>query len=166
MCIRDRPIIYANKFKLLRSLGQIRKTIKQCDIVHALDLFPFGIVAIIASLGLGKKIIITTAGTGSIKPLYRPGIAFFSRWALRRANILTAISHYTAREIQKKVPSLNFTIITPGVAYDYFSKLSPEHPGSVSPETKYILSVGSLVKRKGYHISLPAFKQTLSLIHI
>ena len=42
----------AGKFRLLFSFNKIRKAIQACDIVHALDAWPYGFIAVLASWGL------------------------------------------------------------------------------------------------------------------
>ena len=49
---------------------KIRKIISNCDIIHAFDVWPFGFLASVYAVGLGKKIIISAIGTYSIAPLY------------------------------------------------------------------------------------------------
>mgnify|MGYP001589093414 FL=1 len=58
-------------FKIVFRLFKIRSVLKDCQIVHALDGWPYGVVATIFSLGLGKKIVITAIGTGGVQPLHR-----------------------------------------------------------------------------------------------
>ena len=55
----ERSILYSNKFKLLFNFWLIRRELKSCDLIHAIDVFPYGIIAAIATLGFKKKIIIT-----------------------------------------------------------------------------------------------------------
>ncbi len=152
---KEESILYTDKLRLLLSLGRIRKIIKECDVVHALDVFPFGIIAVVASLGLKKKIVITAVGSSSIRPLYRFGISTLSKLALKRADALTAISNYVAGEVNRKISNLNFEIIIPGINYDYFVNKPPQI-GTVK-ESPYILSVAKLKPRKGHHVSLRVF---------
>ena len=109
------PLLYPDKFRLARRLPEIRRIIRTCDAVHAFDVFPYGLIAALASLCLGKKIIITAIGSGSILPLYHWLYAPLARWALRRAAAITAISAFTKAEIMKKTPMLRITVINPGV---------------------------------------------------
>ena len=61
---------------LKRGLGmflsalKIIKYLKNCDIIHALDVYPYGIVAYLANTFLRKKLVITAQGTYSIAPVY------------------------------------------------------------------------------------------------
>jgi glycosyltransferase involved in cell wall biosynthesis len=159
------PLIYPNKYKLLSNLTRIRSIIKKCDLVHALDGFPYGLVSAVVNFGVNKKLIITGIGTGSIKPLYNSFYSILLKWAYRRADKVTAISHYTAREINKVIPDLEIEAIPLGVDFEEFSKIDLEQvPEKIKNKKPYILSVGAFKKRKGYHISLLAFAKVLEKI--
>ena len=130
---------------------KVRKYCKNCDIIHAIDGYPYGVVAALANFGLNKKIVITVQGTYAVAPLYRFGKAAFVKWAYRKADKIIAISRYTKREILKKINIQNIEVINHGVYFNEFYKEPMES------EEKFILSVGGLKYRKGYHISIPAF---------
>jgi len=59
-----------------------RKYIKKCDVIHALDVYPYGVIACLANLFLGKKLVITAQGTYSIAPLYNIKTSFLSKLKL------------------------------------------------------------------------------------
>ncbi|MFH1423750.1 MAG: glycosyltransferase family 4 protein [Candidatus Nealsonbacteria bacterium] len=160
----EKPIIYADKYKLLINFIKIRSIIRECDVVHALDGFPFGVIAALATMGSKKKLIITGLGTGAIRTLYRPIYSKLLKWAYQRADTVTAISRYTAREINKKIPRLKIKVITPGVNFDEFKKESSLVPKEISEKKPYLLTVGTIKKRKGHHIALPAFAEVLKKI--
>ncbi len=128
-----------------------RKYCKNCDVIHAIDGYPYGIVAALANIGLNKKLIITAQGTYAVAPLYGFGTGWLLRWAYKKADKIIAISQYTKREILKKVNLQNIEVINHGVYFDKFFKEPMES------KEKFILSVGALKYRKGYHISIPAF---------
>lgn len=157
----EKPILHANRWRQLGVLRQVRRIIRQCDVVHAMDGFPYGFIAVLASIGLRKKIIITAIGSGSIQPLHQWPQAFFVRWMYRRAAAITAISAFTRDEILKKMPELKITVINPGVDAEEFATPDARHP--TDERTKkykpYILGVGQLRWRKGYHLSIRAFSK-------
>ncbi len=152
----EMPILKPGALSLVKALPRLRSIIKTCDMVHALDVFPYGLIAVLASLGTGKKIIITATGSNSILPLYsvlrRPAVA----WAYRRADHLTAISAFTRDEVLKKVPDLTIEVVNHGVDADFFARADGSHY-DVSYLKPYILGVGQLRWRKGYHLSIKAF---------
>jgi len=130
---------------------KVRKYCKNCDIIHAIDGYPYGVVAALANIGLTKKVVITVQGTYAVAPLYSFSKAALVKWAYKKADMIVAISRYTKKEILKKVSVQNIEVINHGV---YFDEIYKE---PIESEEKFILSVGGLKYRKGYHISIPAF---------
>ena len=200
------PVVFTSEEypKLWREIFKIRREIKKCDIVHALDGYPYGAVAYIASFGLRKKIIITAVGSGAIIYLYKPIYSFFVKRAYRAADKVIAISRFTKDEILKKMPNLAISVINHGVDYEKFQEnglaranesfhfsrspsvraqgTTQSRPAALSaqggtvpaPRAKpvqrlvgsaqpYILGVGSLRWRKGYHRSIEAFAKVANV---
>lgn len=148
----EMPILYPDKKRLARHIFRIRKIFKTCDVIHALDGFPYGVIAVLASFGLGKRVIITAAGSGAILPLYHRYYASLMKYCYKKADCVTAISNFTKSEILKKV-SIPIHIITHGVDYNEFA----QEKNGISLPRPYVLSVGTLRWRKGYHLSIEAF---------
>lgn len=154
----EKPILIKNK-KLGFFLNPfiLMKFCRHADIIHALDGYPYGIFAAIANIFLRKKLIITMQGTYAIEPLYMTGRSFVLKWAYRQAEYLTAISNFTKNEAEKILGRLNnITVINHGVDFTKCEKRASQvQKRIITPP--YILSVGAVTKRKGYHISIPAF---------
>ena len=131
---------------------EIRKIFINCDIIHALDAFPYGVIAVFFSFGLRKKIIITAVGTGAIGRLYNPYYAWLLKYAYKKADKVVAISNFTKKEILKKVRGMDIEVITHGVDFEKFQERA--RPNVLNP---YILSVGAIRWRRGYKFSLQAF---------
>lgn len=148
------------KLGFLKNFFALRQAIKLCDVIHAFDVYPYAILAYLASLGLGKKSIITLVGTGSIHPLYQKPSSFFAKLALKRADALVAISRFTRNEVLKRVTGLSIQVINPALDESDFKFISKrELPERVRKYQPYILSVGAIRKRKGYHKSILAFEK-------
>lgn len=135
---------------------KIRKYAKESDLIHALDGYPYGVIGALANIGLNKPLIISGVGTYSVAPLEE----FFKKnllsWAYRKSKKILCISGFTLKEIKKSLPSLsNLEAINLGVDYNKFSSYS----SSAAKNEDFILSVGALKNRKGYHISIPAFAE-------
>lgn len=135
-------------FGIFSSALKIKKFVRVCDVIHALDGYPYGIIGAMANLGAGKKLVITGVGTYAVAPLYGSS-AFLMKWAYKKANKVLTISNYTKREILKKI-DLKVEIIRPGIK-TYLPVGNTQVRGNI------ILSVGTLKWRKGYHVSIPAF---------
>ncbi len=130
-----------------------RKYVKTCDIIHALDGYPYGVIAALTVIGLKKRVIITGVGTYTILPLDKSIIKILTKWAYKRVYKILCISNFTKDQILKRIKLDNIDVISLGVDYDKFQKvIALEGNGS----KKIILSVGALKPRKGYHISIPA----------
>lgn len=138
--------------KMLLLAFKIRKNLKNCDIIHCFDAFPWGVVGTLANIGLNKKMVINGVGTWSVLPLYQKKNAWLVSWAYKKADKVLAISRFTADEIQKKVKLSNIEVITLGVDLEKFKLCPPKK----NADEKIILSVGALKFRKGYHVSIPA----------
>lgn len=158
--ITGEDYIQPSFFHLLKNWSLIRAKIKQADIVHALDGYPYGVIASLANIGISRPFIITAIGSGSIGKL--DGIGWRSlllRWAYKKAACITAISHYVAREIKEILPHLRIEIINPGVDYDYYSSKSKE---TITPTGyEYLITQGEFKKRKGYEEMLPVVKEVM-----
>ncbi len=137
---------------LFAAVFKARKYLKNCDIIHALDGYPYGIIAALANFGLKKRLIITILGTHDIALLYRFPINILLKWAYKKTNLIISISNYNKSELLKKfTPKTKVIVINPGIDFEKFYKI-PNGLGE-----NFILSVGALKYRKGYHISIPAF---------
>jgi len=143
--------ILGRGYKVFISAWRARKYFKKCDIIHALDIYPYGVVACLANIFLNKKLIITAQGTYSITPFYNLKTRWLARLACRRAGLLTAISNFTKEELLKHLPIKEIVVINHGINLEKFYQPEAVHLGN------FILGVGSLKNRKGYHISIPAF---------
>jgi len=141
---------------------KIRKYIKECDIIHALDGYPYGVIATLANIGLRKKLIINGIGTRSVLPLDKPIKKNLLKWAYKKADKVLCISKFTEKQILKRIKLDNTIIINHGVNYKKFSsygELVTNRQILKETKEKIILSVGALKKRKGYHISIPAIAE-------
>src|SRR3989344_5563082 len=152
-----------NIYQLLKNWLHIRNEIKKSDLVHALDAYPYGVIACMANLGVSKPVIITAVGSGSIGKLsnfgWKPQLL---RCAYRRATRVTAISHYVAQEINKVLPNLAIEVINPGVDYEFYAGGTTEN-GRKDSDNAYIVTQGEFKKRKGYSEMLPILKKVMGI---
>lgn len=144
-------VVLKRKLRLFISAFQIIKYLKDCDIIHALDVYPYGVIAWLANIFLKKRLIITAIGTYSIAPFYNLKTRFLTRAAVRRADTIISISDYTKKELLKCTTVRKIEVINPSVNFDNF------YIPRQQTNEYYILSVGALKFRKGYHVSIPAF---------
>lgn len=159
----EKAILSPNIFKLILVLPRVRGIFKNFDIIHALDGWPYGVLAAICVIGTGKPFIITAIGTGAVKPLY-DWRRLILAWAYRRASRLVAISKNTRQEILRVLPDLKIEVINHAVDAREFqgepdAGLSIEERATIAGLKPYILSVGGWKKRKGFEYSFPAFAE-------
>ncbi len=156
-------LLPGSKWRAILALPKIRAVFRRYDNIHALDGYPYGVIAALAALGLKKKLIITAIGTGALQALDRPIAGRLLRWAYRRADRVVAVSHYTACELTREVPGLKITaVINHGVNADEFARapaLTEMEKLEIKKLRPYIVGVGALKPRKGYGYALEAFAE-------
>lgn len=93
-----------NWFNFIRNCLTARRVVKNFDIIHALDAWPYGIYALCAVIGTRKKLFVGGVGTYSVPPL-APSIKRSLLLVLyRRVEAVFCISEYTKKRIQKRLP--------------------------------------------------------------
>ncbi|MBI2639327.1 MAG: glycosyltransferase [Candidatus Sungbacteria bacterium] len=162
----EAPVLHSDMLKMIFRIPRIRSFFKKCDIIHALDGFPYGVIAAVASLGLGKRLVITAVGTGAIQPLQNPVKRLLLGWAYRRADRVIAVSNYTKREISLRAKGLDISVISHAVDSREFDgsnhdELIEEERAVIQRMKPYMLSVGGGKKRKGYEYSFLAFAEVI-----
>jgi len=135
---------------LFYSAFKTRMYIKNCDVIQAVDINPCAIIAWLANLGINKPLIVTALGTYSIAPFRNITTRWLAHSVCRSASSITAISGFTGEKLSALI-GCNVQVITPGIDLKKF-RLNHE-----TSEKNYVLSVGALKYRKGYHVSIPAF---------
>lgn len=151
-----------NLIYIFPSALRARKYIKQCDVIHCLDAYPYGVIGALANIGLNKKLIINGVGSYSIAPLrpikkrgllkkiYRETRKKLLEWTYAKADSVPCISSFFEKQLLRLIPLKNTQTVHLGIDSSKFQKSD-----LVSAE-KIIFSVGELKRRKGYHISIPA----------
>lgn len=151
------------EFNLLKNtlfhFFSLRKIFKKSDIIHTIDIWPIGFYAKVISLGLNKPLVITSLGTYSVMAFYS-WRKWLAAWSSRHAQIV-AISEYTKQEINKVMPNLDIKVMGVGFYFDFWSGKNIQPKESSEAELQkykpYILGVGAIKVRKGFHNSIRAF---------
>lgn len=132
-----------------------RTKAKKADVVHAIDGWPYGVYALAAVLGTGKKLFINGIGTYSVAPLYHFGKSFLLKKAYARASAVFSISEYTKHELasagveEKKIQVIHYGAPS-------FEPLSADRKkelasrlGITGVAQPVVLTVGAIKNRKG-----------------
>lgn len=146
-----------------KSAFTLRRAFRRADAVVVFDVVPYGILSTIANLGLKKPLVVYSFGTYSLFSPTGRLKNFFMAWTYRRAARVAVVSDFVRRQIEQ----YGFRFPKPpafwpmGVNVDFFHR----DIAGVLPEgvrKPYIITVGGLKRRKGYHISIPAFARIAS----
>ncbi len=139
---------------MLRNLILVRGNMKQIDIVHALDVWPFAIYGLLGVLGTKKKFYINGVGTYSIPPARFSIKRLLMLAAYRRSQHVFCISEYTRSRIVERVPfPLSVSVVH--LAATLLPKPSPKvtlevmSRHNIPVNAKVILTVGGIKDRKG-----------------
>ncbi|OGC47084.1 MAG: hypothetical protein A3A94_03505 [Candidatus Portnoybacteria bacterium RIFCSPLOWO2_01_FULL_43_11] len=136
---------------LIRNYGKIRKLIKESDIVHSL-IEPYG--PIVYLINRRKPLIITLHGTYAVFPFKKRLLRKVYSRVYRRARKIICVSKFTQNQFLKQIQVNNTLVINNGIDYKKFQTFGMFR--KAGDNTKTIISVGALMFRKGYHISIPA----------
>ena len=125
------------------------------DVVYAHFLVPTGMLAALAS----RAPLVVTAHGRDVRNIGAfPGIGAATRYVVRRAAAVVAVSHYLRHELETKVPEARgkVDVVDCGVDLERFRvEPAPEGP------TGY-LCIGSLIERKNVVRLAEAFRQVAS----
>lgn len=139
----------------VRTLLGMRNVFTKSDAVLCIDVNPYGILSLFALLGLKKVFVLYAIGTYSLFTRNR-WLNVGMRNVYRRASKVFFVSQFVKDKIESdKYISKNSAIVPVGVDVSRFSTLAQTVQSAEIGD--YIISVGPLKYRKGYHISIRAY---------
>lgn len=136
---------------VLRSLPELR----QADLIHAFDGYPYSLIGALAGALLGKRLLITLHGTYALYPFYSRTLSRLYRWALRRADRVVAVSEFTLRTVSAFQAMERAEVIPNGTSSLWLGAPRSSAPPPVP--RPYLLSVGMVKPQKGFAVSIRAF---------
>jgi phosphatidyl-myo-inositol dimannoside synthase len=136
----------------LANAPRIWRALRDCDAVHCLTE-PYAIPAALAAGG--KPLMVTLHGTYAVRPFTRPRERPWYELAYRRANRLFPVSHFTESLLPARFRGPRTVVVPHGIDVEHFAAASPD--AAATPERTFLLSVGPIKRRKGYHHTLEAF---------
>ncbi len=142
------------KVGFIKNLFLTRRLAKDCDIVHAYDVWPYAVYGWFAVLGTKKRLFITGVGTYTIAPFNYFLKGLFAGFACRRAEKIFSIADYTKKRLLERI-SLNNIVTVFWGASDLPALTSDEIAGFAKqfnvPLERHprIVTVGQIKYRKG-----------------
>lgn len=98
--------------QIIKESLSARRRASQAEIVHAFDVWPWGIYAWFAVIGTKKKLFLSGIGTYSISPFYYLLRRVLAKTVYRRAQEVFCISTYTCNRIREHMPVLrNLSVV-------------------------------------------------------
>jgi len=143
-----KPVVF------LLTLYKIRKFSKQFDKVFCFDINPYGILVSAALFGTRIPVVIYSLGSYSLLPknLFRN---ILIRITYSCSYKIVVVSEFVRKQIKESGLNLKKASILPvGVDTDFFSPVQCR-PREISK--CYIVGVGAIKYRKGFHLSIEAF---------
>ncbi len=129
---------------------------KQVDAVHFFTDLPNYLFLAPKRL-LRKRYFITAHGTFSIASLDRGWRKIFLQKIYQKAEKVFCISHFTEKEIKKRVDLNNTVVINNGVDFEKFDRLYQKVKNEVNKSNQpTIITVGAVKPRKGHEYALQA----------
>ncbi|MBX4195819.1 glycosyltransferase family 4 protein [Candidatus Parcubacteria bacterium] len=139
---------------IIQSSLKLRKLVKSFDVVHSLDVWPYGVHAYLSVIGTDKKLFVSGVGTYSVLPLESPLKKLILRPILKRAGKIFCISHYVKEEMARRLPLDNLAVVN--LAHTELPAFSGEEleryrQAYEVDRSKYpiLLTVGAVKHRKG-----------------
>jgi phosphatidyl-myo-inositol dimannoside synthase len=157
--IKNNLVIYAFKSRFLPSVFVLTCyyvwKFRKFDVFHATDLFPIGFfVVLIAGKILRKKVFISVYGTDALSKKGLRITRKLKSWSLKKCHKIFTISNSSCELISDfyNIDKKRFAIIPPGLDYSVLNS-NPEDirkKYNLKDDDFIVLSVGRLIKRKGF----------------
>lgn len=152
-------LLFAASLSLVR---KIQKTFP-FDLVDGHYIYPDGLAAVLLGKFFRKPVVLSARGSDINQFSRFPLIRAHIRRALREADALISVCEALRREMTSLgVPRSKIAVIPNGVDPERFSRIPKERARAqlgIPSEQKIILSVGSLISRKGFHLLMEAVSQ-------
>ncbi len=174
MCEEGEVFLSAERsiFQFLRNCFAARRAARNTSIVHALDVWPYGVYALCAVLGTRKSLFLGGVGTYSMPPQVFSLKRFLMLRAYRRASAVFCISHYTKKRILRRLPFMAKLAVVHLAADPLPVSFENARKHFSIPEnaSPILISVGEVKERKGQldtlHGIAPLVKRYRSLRYL
>lgn len=149
-----RNFSWKSPLKPLITILRIRKFIVSCDTVLCFDANPYGVLVAFSILGKKNNFVLYAIGSYSLltQNFFRN---ILIRFAYHQASRVIVVSEFVKKQIENSgLLSVRMEIVPVGVDLKNF------FPTRIRPKSvfgRYIIGVGALKYRKGFHLSIAAF---------
>lgn len=146
--------------KFIVNIISARKEASDFGVIHAMDVWPYGVYGYFAVLGTEKKLFINGVGTYSVLPGRNIFKRFLMRRACMRADKIFCISDYTEKRILEKIGLNNTCVVLygtvklPELSIDEIKKYKEQY--GITRQYPILLTVGAIKERKGQIDTLKA----------
>ncbi|WP_458098312.1 glycosyltransferase [Roseomonas sp. WA12] len=153
---------YAVATTLAPLLARLKRNGFDFDVIDSYYLYPDGVAAAILSALFQRPFVMTAFGSDVSLIAGLPVPRAHIRWALRRAHGLTAVCDALRRHMIEIEPTaISTEVVLHGVDHVLFQppddrEAARRHFGFIG---RTLLSVGSLIRRKGHHIAIAALRR-------
>ncbi len=150
---------------LLSSLPTLQRIQKSFpfDLIDAHYIYPDGLAAVILGKWFGKPVVLSARGSDVNQFKGFPTIRPMLRYALREAQeVISVCSALKQEMVDLGCPAQKITVVPNGVDADGFKAFERQESRKMlglPVRSRVVLSVGSLIPRKGFDLLINAFYQ-------
>jgi teichuronic acid biosynthesis glycosyltransferase TuaC len=153
--------LFLSSLKLLKKINQTFPF----DLIDGHYIYPDGFAAVLLGKTLKKPVVLSARGSDINQFIRFKSIKPMLRYALNRADHVISVCHALKQEmVTLGINDDKISIIPNGVDTEQFYPLDKKEARkklSLPHKKRIILSVGSLIPRKGFHVILDAFPKLL-----
>ncbi len=140
-------------YSWLYNIALVWRESRKVEVVHAFDVWPYGVYAYFALFFSRTRLVMNGIGTYSLPPFRVSFKSIVMKLAIRSARHIYCISNYTEERIKERVPTAHTEVVLMGAPH--IQKLSKEEAAHFEEKYKLeghypiVLTVGEIKSRKG-----------------
>lgn len=137
-----------------KNIVRVRKLARDCDVVHAFDVWPYGVYGFFSVLGTKKKLFMLGIATYSLAPEKLSLKRILMNLSFGRATRVHCVSAYTEMRIKERSPMAKTEVVyfgrtrLPDIDDSYIEEVKKRY-GVTNTMGPVIVTVGEIKHRKG-----------------